>query len=94
MNNEKKFLEKSFEDLLNDPSLNKKENQFDKKDQSAVVYLNIAKIKATINIIATISATLFFFVLLLRLLLLVRLSSILHLIYSIGQFILLIKKPS
>ena len=45
MNNDKKFLEKSFEDLLNDPSLNKKENQFDKKDQSAVVYLNISKIK-------------------------------------------------
>jgi len=45
VNNEKKFLEKSFEDLLNDPSLNKKETQFDKQDKSAVIYLNVEKIK-------------------------------------------------
>ena len=45
MNNDKKFLEKSFEDLLNDPSLSKKESQFDKQDKSAVIYLNINKIK-------------------------------------------------
>lgn len=45
MNNDKKFLNKSFEDLLNDPSLNKKEINLDKNDKSAVVYLPISKIK-------------------------------------------------
>lgn len=45
MNNEKKILGKSFEDLLNDPSLNKKETQFEKQDKSAVIYLNVSKIK-------------------------------------------------
>lgn len=45
MNNEKKYLDKSFEDLLNDPSLNKKETQFDKQDKSAVIYLSVSKIK-------------------------------------------------
>ena len=45
MNNDKKFLEKSFEDLLNDPSLNKKEINLEKHDKSAVIYLPISKIK-------------------------------------------------
>ena len=45
MNNDKKFLNKNFEDLLNDPSLNKKEINLDKNDKSAVVYLPISKIK-------------------------------------------------
>lgn len=45
MNNEKKFLNKSFEDLLNDPSLNKKDINLDKQEKSAVIYLPISKIK-------------------------------------------------
>ncbi len=45
MNNEKKILDRSIEDLLNDPSLNKKETQFEKQDKSAVIYLNVSKIK-------------------------------------------------
>ena len=45
MNNDKKFLNKSFEDLLNDPSLNKKEINLEKHDKSAVIYLPISKIK-------------------------------------------------
>ena len=45
MNNDKKFLEKSFEDLLKDPSLNKKDLSFDKQDKSAVIYLKVSKIK-------------------------------------------------
>lgn len=45
MNNDKKFLDKSFEDLLKDPSLNKKDLTLDKKDKSAVIYLKVSKIK-------------------------------------------------
>ena len=45
MNNDKKFLDKSFEDLLKDPSLNKKDLALDKQDKSAVIYLKVSKIK-------------------------------------------------
>ena len=45
MNNDKKFLDKSFEDLLKDPNLNKKDLALDKQDKSAVIYLKVSKIK-------------------------------------------------